>query len=49
MLVLSDEPGLGLELDERVIAEHPYQPNSFPSLWDETWIRKFTQTGGTSQ
>jgi galactonate dehydratase len=43
-LILSDEPGLGLELDEDVIAEHPYVPNAFPSLWDEAWLKDFTQT-----
>jgi galactonate dehydratase len=42
--VLPDRPGLGLELDEAVIAAHPYQPNAFPSLWDETWLADFTQT-----
>jgi galactonate dehydratase len=42
--VLPDRPGLGLELDEAVIAEHPYKPNAFPSLWDETWLADFTQT-----
>lgn len=40
--VLPDEPGLGLRLDEAVIAEHPYQPNTFPSLWDQTWRTNFT-------
>ena len=40
---LSDAPGLGLELDERAIAEHPYVPNSFPSLWDREWQTKFSQ------
>jgi galactonate dehydratase len=39
---LSDAPGLGLELNEAAIAAHPYQPQSFPSLWDEAWIEKFT-------
>lgn len=41
--VLSNVAGLGLELDERVIAEHPYVKNAFPSLWDESWIKNFTQ------
>lgn len=41
--VLSDEPGLGLDLDEDVIAAHPYVKNAFPSLWDEEWQTKFTQ------
>jgi galactonate dehydratase len=40
---LDETPGLGLELDERVLAEHPYVRNSFPSLWDDDWLRKFTQ------
>jgi galactonate dehydratase len=41
--VLSDQPGLGLELDESVIAAHPYQPGTFPSLWDSDWQTNFTQ------
>jgi galactonate dehydratase len=41
--VLSDAPGLGLELDEAVIADHPYVKNSFPSLWDGQWLQKFTR------
>jgi galactonate dehydratase len=40
--ILSDEPGLGLDLDEGVVAQHPYVPNAFPSLWDEEWLAKFT-------
>ena len=42
--LLSDKPGLGLDIDENVIAEHPYVKNSFPSLWDGEWLTKFTQT-----
>jgi galactonate dehydratase len=42
--VLTDEPGLGLELDEAVIAQHPYKPNAFPSLWDRAWQTNFTQS-----
>jgi galactonate dehydratase len=41
--ILSDEPGLGLSLDERVIADHPYAPGAFPSLWDADWQTNFTQ------
>ena len=41
--VLPDEPGLGLELDEAAIADHPYVPNAFPSLWDGDWLTNFTQ------
>ncbi len=40
---LSDAPGLGLELNDRAIAEHPYVPNAFPSLWDREWQTNFTQ------
>ena len=43
--VLSDQPGLGVDLDEDTIAQHPYVPNSFPSLWDNEWVRKFTPKG----
>src|SRR5207302_292470 len=41
--VMNDQPGLGLELDEAVIAEHPYVKNAFPSLWDERWTSDFAQ------
>jgi galactonate dehydratase len=40
---LGDEPGLGLQLDERAIAEHPYVAHAFPSLWDGDWQTHFTQ------
>ena len=40
---LDDKPGLGLELDEQVAAEHPFMTNSFPSLWDAEMVSKFTQ------
>jgi galactonate dehydratase len=40
---LGDAPGLGLELDEQAIADHPYIPNAFPSLWDGDWQTNFTQ------
>lgn len=36
-------PGLGLELDLGVVAAHPYQRGTFPSLWDRRWIVQFTQ------
>ena len=41
---LTDEPGLGLALDEKVLADHPYVRNPFPSLWDKEWLTDFTQT-----
>jgi galactonate dehydratase len=40
---LGDEPGLGLQLDESAITAHPYKRNAFPSLWDATWLKDFTQ------
>ena len=40
---LDDTPGLGLELNDAVIAAHPYRPNTFPSLWDNRWIEEFTK------
>jgi galactonate dehydratase len=41
---LSEAPGLGVDIDEAVIAAHPYVPNTFPSLWDDSWLTGFTQT-----
>ena len=41
--ILPDAPGLGVELHEATIAEHPYVPNAFPSLWDNAWVAQFTQ------
>jgi galactonate dehydratase len=40
---LDDSPGLGLTLNDTVIAAHPYKPNTFPSLWDNQWIMEFTK------
>jgi L-alanine-DL-glutamate epimerase-like enolase superfamily enzyme len=40
---LTDSSRLGLELDDEAIAAHPYIKNAFPSLWDESWLTKFTQ------
>jgi galactonate dehydratase len=40
--ISSDKPGLGLDLDEDAIRDHPYKPLSFPSLWDRTWTDDFT-------
>jgi galactonate dehydratase len=42
-LVLGDEPGLGLELNEEALAQHPYVAHAFPSLWDGDWLTHFTQ------
>jgi galactonate dehydratase len=41
--VLDDTPGLGLELDDAAIADHPYVKNAFPSLWEGEWLTNFTQ------
>jgi galactonate dehydratase len=40
---LDDTRGLGLELNDAVIAAHPYKPNTFPSLWDSKWVAEFTK------
>jgi galactonate dehydratase len=44
--LIPDGPGLGLELDDAAIAEHPYVANAFPSLWDDAWVSRFTQDKG---
>jgi len=43
--VLSDEPGLGLSLDDKAISAHPYVAHAFPSLWDEEWLNKIKENG----
>lgn len=43
--VLTDEPGLGVDIDEDAIADHPYVKNAFPSLWDGEWLTDFKQDG----
>jgi galactonate dehydratase len=40
---LPEEPGLGVELNLAACAAHPYQKNSFPSLWDDRWLKEFTK------
>lgn len=41
-LEVSDRPGLGIELDEEVIASRPYKPGFF-NIWQEGWHkRQFT-------
>jgi galactonate dehydratase len=44
---LPEKPGLGLELDDAAIAEHPYVASAFPSLWDERWLTRFRQDQGS--
>ncbi len=46
---LPDTPGLGVELDEAAIREHPYKPLAFPSLWDGNWRNDFTGSSKLSQ
>ena len=41
--MLPDTPGLGIELDEEACRRHPYKKQSFPSLWDNQWLKQFTQ------
>jgi len=41
--VLPDKPGLGIELDVEACAAHPYVKNAFPSLWEKSWLKDFTQ------
>jgi galactonate dehydratase len=43
--VLPDKPGLGIELNIEACARHPYQRHTFPSLWDQRWIKQFTPRG----
>jgi galactonate dehydratase len=43
--ILPETPGLGLEIDERAIADHPYVQNAFPSLWENDWLTDFKQDG----
>jgi galactonate dehydratase len=35
--------GLGIELNDAACAAHPYQKNTFPSLWDRRWLDEFTR------
>ena len=41
--ILPPESGLGIDIDDAVCAKHPYKKNTFPSLWDRTWIDEFTK------
>ncbi len=43
---LPEGPGLGIELNVDACARHPYQKNSFASLWDDRWLKEFTRTEG---
>ena len=35
-LTVPNKPGLGIEIDEEVVAEHPYRPVHF-NLWKDNW------------
>lgn len=37
-------PGLGIDIDEEVIAQHPYVPPTLATLWDPAWASNFTQS-----
>lgn len=37
-------PGLGIELNVEECEAHPYVQHAFPSLWDNTWLKDFTQS-----
>ena len=41
--VLPEGVGLGIELDVEACARHPYEANTFPSLWEDKWLKDFTQ------
>ena len=47
-LEIPEAPGLGIELDDDAIADHPYVAHAFPSLWDATWLDDFRQDRGAS-
>lgn len=40
---LPTKPGLGIELNDQALADHPAQRNPFPSLWDDRWLKEFTK------
>ena len=39
----SENPGLGVEVNEVVAREHPFKQHAFPSLWEEDWYERFSQ------
>jgi len=41
--MLPEGNGLGIELNEDAVRDHPYVQHSFPSLWDRKWLEEFTQ------
>jgi len=43
-LRIPSTPGLGIDIDEEVIAQHPYAPPALANLWDPAWVSNFTQS-----
>ncbi len=41
--ILTDAPGLGIDINVDAIADHPYVQHAFPSLWDGEWLTDFKQ------
>ena len=41
--LLPEKPGLGIELNTECFPRYAYRRNSFPSLWDKTWLEEFTK------
>ena len=39
-LTASEAPGIGVELDEKAAAAHPYDENNFLRLFDDGWERR---------
>ena len=44
--LLPDKPGLGIELNPEACTRHPYVKNTFPSLWEDQWLKEFTKAEG---
>lgn len=41
--LLPDAPGLGITLDDKACARHPFVKHAFPSLWNRRWVAEFTK------
>lgn len=40
-ITIPDKPGLGIELDEEAIKEHPYIEDAFFDMWGDGWENEF--------
>lgn len=40
-ITVPDKPGLGVELNEEVLQEHPYVEGAFFNMWSEGWEKEF--------